>query len=149
MIATSPLPTTTAGPLATPDALRAQLRRRGQLKGRQPDDASRAEVRVVERVQVFDQKVAPVRTGADQGAHLGARSVIGLAALELAAAPELGTQGVGCGQGNRGGGWQWTGGNHGLVVVRARCPGRMDNGHLRGGTWQYERHRHSHMSRAA
>ena len=45
MIATSPLPTTTAVPLATPDALRAQLRRRGQLKGRQPDDASRAEVR--------------------------------------------------------------------------------------------------------
>ncbi|MDP3322583.1 MAG: NAD(P)H-dependent oxidoreductase subunit E, partial [Hydrogenophaga sp.] len=44
MIATSPLSTTTAVPVATPDALRAQLRRRGQLKGRQPDDASRAEV---------------------------------------------------------------------------------------------------------
>ena len=30
--------------MVTPDALRAQLRRRGQLKGRQPDDVSRAEV---------------------------------------------------------------------------------------------------------
>ena len=37
MIATSPLSTPTAIPVATPDALRAQLRRRGQLKGRQPD----------------------------------------------------------------------------------------------------------------
>jgi len=45
MIASSPLPTHAAVPVATPDALRAQLRRRGQLKGRQPDDASRAEVR--------------------------------------------------------------------------------------------------------
>ncbi|MDO9030909.1 MAG: NADH-ubiquinone oxidoreductase-F iron-sulfur binding region domain-containing protein [Hydrogenophaga sp.] len=45
MIASSPLQTPTAVPVATPDALRAQLRRRGQLKGRQPDDASRAEVR--------------------------------------------------------------------------------------------------------
>ncbi|MDP2405027.1 MAG: NADH-ubiquinone oxidoreductase-F iron-sulfur binding region domain-containing protein [Hydrogenophaga sp.] len=44
MLATSPLPTPTAVPVATPDALRAQLRRRGQLKGRQPDDISRAEV---------------------------------------------------------------------------------------------------------
>jgi formate dehydrogenase len=44
MLATSPLPTPAAVPVATPDALRAQLRRRGQLKGRQPDDISRAEV---------------------------------------------------------------------------------------------------------
>jgi formate dehydrogenase len=33
--------------MATPEALRAQLRRRRQLKGRQPDDASRAEVRAL------------------------------------------------------------------------------------------------------
>ena len=47
MIATRSLPTPTAVPVATPDALRAQLRRRGQLKGRQPDDTSRAEVRAL------------------------------------------------------------------------------------------------------
>jgi len=47
MIAISPLHTPAAVPVATPDALRAQLRRRGQLKGRQPDDAARAEVRAL------------------------------------------------------------------------------------------------------
>jgi formate dehydrogenase len=41
------MPTPAAVPVATPDALRAQLRRRGQLKGRQPDDAARAEVRAL------------------------------------------------------------------------------------------------------
>ncbi|MCY1366909.1 hypothetical protein D9M69_538190 [compost metagenome] len=108
-----------------------------------------AAVRVVERVQVFDQLVAPVRPVADQGAHLGARRVVGLAALELATAPELGTQGIWGGHGNRGGCGHWAGSNHGLVVVRAWRSGRVDNGRLRGVTWQYERHRHSHMSRAA
>ena len=33
--------------MATPEALRAQLRRRRQLKGRQPDDTARAEVRAL------------------------------------------------------------------------------------------------------
>jgi len=36
-----------AVPLATLDEARAQLRRRGQLKGRQPDDAARAQVRAL------------------------------------------------------------------------------------------------------
>jgi formate dehydrogenase len=44
MNASSPLSTSATVSVATPDALRAQLRRRSQLKGRQPDDASRAEV---------------------------------------------------------------------------------------------------------
>ena len=33
--------------MATLDEARAQLRRRGQLKGRQPDDAARAQVRAL------------------------------------------------------------------------------------------------------
>lgn len=41
------MPNTESVLLATPDALRSQLRRRGQLKGRQPDDASREQVRVL------------------------------------------------------------------------------------------------------
>jgi len=36
-----------AVPLATPEALRGQLRRRSQLKGRQPDDTARTEVRAL------------------------------------------------------------------------------------------------------
>jgi formate dehydrogenase beta subunit len=42
-----PMSNTESVLLATPDALRSQLRRRGQLKGRQPDDASREQVRAL------------------------------------------------------------------------------------------------------
>ncbi len=43
----STVTSSTVVPLATLDEARAQLRRRGQLKGRQPDDAARAQVRAL------------------------------------------------------------------------------------------------------
>ena len=58
--------------------------------GRQRHDVAleQGAVMVVEGVQVLDQEIAPMAFGrcrADQGAHLGARLVTGLAALEPAA----------------------------------------------------------------
>ena len=46
-------------------------------------------VLIIEPMQMLDQQISPMRSVADQGAHLRERLVVGLTALELAAAANL------------------------------------------------------------
>ena len=85
-----------AVPLATLDEARAQLRRRGQLKGRQPDDAARAQVRALigERPYRRDRLIEHLHALQDQYKGLYRRHLVALAAemrLSMAEVYEVAT----------------------------------------------------------
>jgi hypothetical protein len=46
-------------------------------------------VLIIEPMQMLDQQISPMRSVADQGAHLRERLIVDLTALELAAAANL------------------------------------------------------------
>ena len=85
-----------AVPLATLDEARAQLRRRGQLKGRQPDDAARAQVRALigEGPHRRDLLIEHLHALQDQYKGLYRRHLVALAAemrLSMAEVYEVAT----------------------------------------------------------